>query len=98
LRATKWRYGRFFPSDVNIWYSLPAQGIIVDDLADADDHAGLGFIGGASLQVRTERHAIEGAEMSTYGRVPRWGAAWKRFVQQNAARVSNTCLRTSTFP
>jgi hypothetical protein len=34
-----------------------------DDFAgDPYDHAGLGFIGGASLHVRTERHAIEGAE------------------------------------
>ena len=50
-----------FPFDVNIWYGLPAQGITVDDFADdAYDHAGLGFVGGTSLHVRTERHPIEG--------------------------------------
>ena len=71
----------------------------MDDLADdAYDHTGLNFIGGTSLHVRTERHAIEGAEMSTYGRAPQWGAAWKRFVHENGARVANTYLQMSTFP
>jgi gluconate 2-dehydrogenase alpha chain len=88
-----------FPFDVNIWYGLPAQGVTVDDFADdAFDHAGLNFIGGTSLHVRTERHAIEGAEMSSYGKAPRWGVAWKKFVHENAARVANTYLQTSTFP
>lgn len=58
-----------FPFDVNIWYGLPAQGVTVDDFADdAYDHTGLDFIGGTSLHVRTERHAIEGAEVATYGK------------------------------
>ena len=71
----------------------------MDDFADdAYDHTGLNFIGGTSLHVRTERHAIEGAEMATYGEAPRWGAAWKKFVHENAARVANTYLQTSTFP
>ncbi|MGD0135275.1 MAG: GMC family oxidoreductase [Bryobacteraceae bacterium] len=88
-----------FPYDVNIWYGLPAQGITVDDFADdAYDHTSLGFIGGTTLHVRTERHAIEGAEMAGYGKAPRWGAAWKKFVHENAARVANTYLPTSTFP
>jgi gluconate 2-dehydrogenase alpha chain len=88
-----------FPFDVNIWYGLPAQGITVDDFADdAYDHTGVGFIGGTSLHVRTERHAIEAAGMDTYGKAPGWGSAWKQFVRQNAARVANTYLQTSTFP
>jgi gluconate 2-dehydrogenase alpha chain len=88
-----------FPFDVNIWYGLPAQGVTVDDFADdAYDHTGLGFIGGTSLHVRTERHPIEGAEMATYGKAPGWGAAWKKFVHENAARVATTYLQTSTFP
>jgi gluconate 2-dehydrogenase alpha chain len=74
-----------FPFDVNIWYGLPAQGVTVD-------------IGGTSLHVRTERHPIEGAEMATYGKAPGWGAAWKKFVHENAARVATTYLQTSTFP
>jgi len=88
-----------FPFDVNIWYGLPAQGITVDDFADdAYDHAGIGFIGGTSLHVRTERHAIEAAAMDTFGRAPAWGSEWKKFVHENAARVANTYLQTSTFP
>jgi gluconate 2-dehydrogenase alpha chain len=88
-----------FPFDVNVWYGLPAQGIAIDDFADdAYDHTGVGFIGGTSLHVRSERHAIEAAEMNTYGKAPRWGSAWKKFVHENAARVANTYLQTSTFP
>jgi len=88
-----------FPFDVNIWYGLPAQGIAIDDFADdAYDHTGVGFIGGTCMHVRTERHAIEAAEMDTYGKVPRWGSVWKKFVRENAARVANTYLQTSTFP
>src|SRR5579863_96282 len=88
-----------FPFDANIWYGLPAQGITVDDFADdAYDHTGLGFIGGTSLHVRTERHAIEAGGMDTYGKAPNWGSSWKKFVHENAARVANTYLQTSTFP
>ena len=88
-----------FPFDVNIWYGLPAQGIAVDDFADdAYDHSGVGFIGGTSMHVRTERHAIEAAAMDTYGKAPGWGSAWKKFVYENAARVANSYLQTSTFP
>ena len=88
-----------FPFDVNIWYGLPAQGITVDDFADdVYDHTGLGFIGGTSLHVRTERHPIEGAAMDTYGKAPTWGSAWKKFVRENAARVASTYFQTSTFP
>ena len=88
-----------FPFDVNIWYGLPAQGIAVDDFADdAYDHSGLGFIGGTSMHVRTERHPIEAAAMETYGKAPGWGSAWKKFVHENAARVANSYLQTSTFP
>ncbi len=88
-----------FPFAVNIWYGLPAQGIAVDDFADdAYDHSGVGFIGGTSLHVRTERHPIEAAATDTYGKAPAWGAQWKKFVHENAARVANTYMQTSSFP
>ena len=88
-----------FPFDVNIWYGLPAQGVAIDDFADdVFDHAGLGFIGGTSIHIRTERHPIEGAAMNTYGRAPMWGSAWKKFVHDNAGRVAVSYLQTSTFP
>jgi gluconate 2-dehydrogenase alpha chain len=88
-----------FPFDLNVWYGLPAQGTCVDEWADDSfDHSGLGFIGGASLHVYTERHPIDGAQMSTYGRAPQWGSAWKKFVHDNASRVAWTYLQTNTFP
>jgi len=88
-----------FPFDINVWYGLPAQGTSVDEWADDNfDHSGMGFIGGASLHVYTERHPIDGAAMGTYGRSPRWGSAWKRFVHDNAARVAWTYLQTNTLP
>lgn len=36
--------------------------------------------------------------MDTYGKAPAWGAGWKKFVHENAARVAMTYLQTSTFP
>jgi gluconate 2-dehydrogenase alpha chain len=88
-----------FPFDINVWYGLPAQGACCDEWADDSfDHSALGFIGGASLHVYTERHPIDGASMATYGRAPMWGSAWKRFVHDNAARVAWTYLQTNTFP
>ena len=91
--------GALFPFDVNIWYGLPAQGTAVDDWSDDHfDHAGLGFIGGTSLHVRTERHPIEASDMTTFGRLPAWGAKWKSFIHENAARFATTYLQTNTFP
>lgn len=91
--------GALFPFDVNIWYGLPAQGTCVDDWADDRyDHSGLGFIGGTSPHVRTERHPIEAADMSTFGRAPGWGSRWKAFVHENAARYAITYMQTSSFP
>ncbi len=67
--------GALFPFDINIWYGLPAQGTTVDDWADDQfDHAGLGFIGGTSLHVRTERHPIEASNLPTFQRAPAWGS------------------------
>ena len=71
----------------------------VDDWADDNyDHTGLGFIGGNTLHVHTEMHPIEAAAMNTFGRAPSWGARWKAFVHENAARWTTAYLQTSTFP
>jgi gluconate 2-dehydrogenase alpha chain len=88
-----------FPDDLNIWYGLPAQGITVDDWADDHfDHSGLDFIGGATLHVMTERHPIDAAAMTTWGRAPLWGSAWKKFVHQNAGRAAACYIQVSSFP
>ena len=38
------------------------------------------------------------ADMSTFGRAPRWGAAWKAFVRENADRGNTAYLQKTTLP
>ncbi len=79
-----------FPMDLNIWYgAILSQGVVIDEWADDSfDHTGLGFIGGASMTVNTEKHPIAAASGSTWGQVPRnWGSDWKKWIHQNAGRT-----------
>ncbi|MBI3048051.1 MAG: GMC family oxidoreductase [Acidobacteria bacterium] len=88
-----------FPRDLNTWYGLPAQGVAIDDWADDNfDHGKLDFIGGGNLWVYSDRRPIAAAEMSTFGRAPRWGSAWKAFVRQNADRWNTAYLQKTTLP
>jgi gluconate 2-dehydrogenase alpha chain len=88
-----------FPKRVNNWYGLPAQGVAVDDWADDNfDHSGLDFIGGGNLWVYSDRRPIAAANMSTYGRAPRWGSAWKAFIRQNADSWNISYLQKTTLP
>ena len=88
-----------FPFNLNNWYGLPAQGIAVDDWADDNfDHSGLDFIGGGNLWVYSDRRAIGAANMSTFGKAPAWGSAWKSFVKQNADRWNLAYLQKTTLP
>ena len=88
-----------FPFDINNWYGTPAQGTTVDDWADDNyDHTGVGFIGGTSLHVHSETHAIDAGAMETFGRAPLWGSRWKAFIHANAGRWTSAYLQTSTFP
>jgi gluconate 2-dehydrogenase alpha chain len=88
-----------FPFDLNIWYGAIAQNVTVDEFADDNfDHAGLGFIGGAAIQVNTEKHPIAAAAMNTYGRAPQWGSRWKAFVHENAGRWVSSYIQANTFP
>ena len=88
-----------FPFNLNNWYGLPAQGVAVDNFADDNfDHAGLDFIGGGNLWVFSDRRPIAAANMSTFGRVPSWGADWKAFVKQNADRTNTAYLQKTTLP
>ena len=36
--------------------------------------------------------------MSTFGRAPRWGSAWKAFVKENADRWNTAYLQKTTLP
>ena len=88
-----------FPKRLNNWYGLPAQGVAVDDWADDNfDHSGLDFIGGGNLWVYSDRRPISAATMSTYGRAPRWGSAWKTFIKQNADSWNVSYLQKTTLP
>jgi gluconate 2-dehydrogenase alpha chain len=89
-----------FPMDLNIWYgAILSQGVVVDDWADDSfDHSGLGFIGGASLTVYTEKHPIASAGSATFGQAPQWGAKWKAWVRQNAGRTASAYLQGNSFP
>jgi len=88
-----------FPRNLNTWYGLPAQGVAVDDWADDNfDHGGLDFIGGGNLWVYSDRRPIAAANMSTFGRAPRWGAQWKAFIRENADRGNTAYLQRTTLP
>ncbi len=88
-----------FPMDLNIWYGAIAQNVTVDEFADDNfDHSGLGFIGGATIQVNTEKHPIAAASMNTYGRAPQWGSKWKAFIRENAGRWVSSYIQANTFP
>ncbi len=88
-----------FPFDLNNWYGLPAQGIAVDNWADDNfDHSGFDFIGGGNLWVYSDRRPIGAVSMSTFGKAPAWGSAWKSFVKQNADRWNIAYLQKTTLP
>jgi len=88
-----------FARNLNTWYGLPAQGMAVDDWADDNfDHGALDFIGGGNLWVYSDRRPIAAANMSTFGRAPRWGAQWKAFIKENADRANTAYLQRTTLP
>jgi gluconate 2-dehydrogenase alpha chain len=88
-----------FPQDLNNWYGLPAQGVAVDNWADDNfDHTGHDFIGGGNLWVYSDRRPIGAASMSTFGKAPAWGSAWKSFIKQNADRWNLAYLQKTTLP
>ena len=88
-----------FPWNINNWYGLPAQGIAVDDFADDNfDHSSADFIGGGNLWISSDRRPIMAATTSTFGRAPSWGAAWKRWIVENADRTNTANIQKTTLP
>lgn len=88
-----------FPFNLNCWYGLPAQGVAVDDWADDNfDHGSLDFIGGGNLWAMSDRRPIAAAGMSTFGRAPNWGSAWKAFIRANADRSHSSYIQKTTLP
>jgi gluconate 2-dehydrogenase alpha chain len=90
-----------FPTDLNVWYGTPGQGVNVDDWADDNfDHRGLDFIGGGSMWVYAERRpmsAVNATQAFLQGRRA-WGSEWKAFVKQNANRIPSCYLQKTTLP
>lgn len=89
-----------FPMDLNIWYgAILSQGVVLDEWADDSfDHTGLGFIGGASMTVNTEKHPIAAGGSNTFGQVPQWGSKWKAWIHENAGRGAAAYIQTNSFP
>jgi gluconate 2-dehydrogenase alpha chain len=88
-----------FPSDLNVWYGANAQATVVNNWADDNfDHAGLEFIGGASLTMSPEAHPIASADMPLFNRTPAWGSRWKAFVHQNAGRWRGAYAQCTSLP
>jgi gluconate 2-dehydrogenase alpha chain len=88
-----------FPFNINTWYGTPSQGVAVDNWADDNfDHSALDFIGGGNLWIYTERRPIAAANMSTWGRAPSWGSAWKAFIKENADRQNTAYIQKTTLP
>jgi gluconate 2-dehydrogenase alpha chain len=53
---------------------------------------------GGNLWVYSDRRPIGAASMSTYGKAPAWGAAWKSVIKQNADRFNLAYLQKTTLP
>src|SRR5213594_1953109 len=93
------RVTALFPMNINTWYGTPSQGVAVDNWADDNfDHSALDFIGGGNLWVYHERRPIAAASMSTWGRAPEWGSAWKAFIKENADRQNTAYIQKTTLP
>ncbi len=88
-----------FPKDLNLWYGALAQNVVVNDWADDNfDHTGLGFIGGASLTVNHEVHAIAASAGPTFGRAPQWGSKFKSYIKENAGRWLGCYAQCNSLP
>jgi len=93
------RVTALFPMNINTWYGTPSQGVAVDNWADDNfDHSALDFIGGGNLWVYHERRPIAAASMSTWGRAPEWGSAWKAFIKESADRQNTAYIQKTTLP
>ena len=73
---------RCFPRSEHRGTACRRRASAVDDWADDNfDHSGLDFIGGGNMYVYSDRRPIAAANMSTFGKAPQWGSAWKAFIK-----------------
>jgi len=48
--------------------------------------------------VYSDRRPISAASMTTFGKAPQWGSAWKAFIKENADRWHVPYLQKTTLP
>jgi gluconate 2-dehydrogenase alpha chain len=97
--VTPFVYGSFGTLRLNLWNGLWAQATCVEDWsADNFDHAGLGFIGGGLCSAAQEVKPIALAATPPPPGVPRWGAAWKRWLARSAPSIGILNAQFATLP
>jgi len=81
-------FGLFPGVDLKMCTGSWAQGVCIDDWnADNFDHAGIGFISGGMLTAAHELLKPIKLSQTLPPGVPRWGAAWKAWIAENALSV-----------
>jgi gluconate 2-dehydrogenase alpha chain len=79
-----------FPYVLNRWNGQGSQALHIDEWeADNFDHTGLGFIGGGSIDGRSEVKPIGLVRGGVPPNVPQFGSAWKAWVAANVKRVGS---------
>jgi gluconate 2-dehydrogenase alpha chain len=79
-----------FQIALNRWNGQGSQALHVDQWeADNFDHTGLGFIGGGSIDGRSEQKPIGLVRGGVPPTVAQWGSEWKAWIHANANKVGN---------
>jgi gluconate 2-dehydrogenase alpha chain len=89
----------FFPGKrLGLFSGAGGQAVAMDDLdGDHFDHTGLGFIRGAVIFAGNSELPI-GKSRSLAPGVPQWGAAYKRWVHENADSVGSIFAQVEPLP
>jgi gluconate 2-dehydrogenase alpha chain len=88
--VTPFAFGLFPDRRLNLFTGPWSQATCVEDFnADNFDHAGLGFVGGATLTAAHELKPVAAAGAPLPVSVPRWGAGWKAWLRANAQSIGS---------
>jgi gluconate 2-dehydrogenase alpha chain len=88
--VTPFAFGLFPDRRLNLFTGPWSQATCVEDFnADNFDHAGLGFVGGATLTAAHELKPVAAASAPLPASVPRWGAGWKAWLRENAQSIGS---------
>jgi gluconate 2-dehydrogenase alpha chain len=92
------RSGLFPGKRLNLFSGAGGQAVAMDDLnGDHFDHTGLGFIRGAVIFAGNSELPI-GKSRGLAPGVPQWGAAYKRWVHENADSVGSAFAQVEPLP